>query len=422
MGYKTISWAKNVPKRMKWIGILRHFTFGYLLRLVFVVLEATCRHRKKNVLLFVLPYEEYDENTRYLYEYAVKHRNTDLEPVLFVYHEALYARLRGRVAGRVVAARSKDGMSAFFASRIAFTSRGAMVNAFYPYVFVAPYKRFINLWHGIPLKRIGFLARNSWESLMRAEAQRYSAMTVCSAPEQFTMALSNNMSLDDIWITNTPRNDLLFHTRSAEVETARPGVILYAPTYRDGQADTVLFPFADTDIDALAELLRAHDFRLVVRRHVLEKHAASQIVSDVISYDDRDDVQGGLAGKLCAADILVTDYSSIYLDYLALDRPIVFLPYDKQAYEVKRGLMYDYDAVTPGIKAHTFAEFLTALRTYMTDPRTDATARRDASRFFHAQQDGNACQRVLTRAIEAYAGVRHAGQPIATAGAQHDTY
>jgi CDP-glycerol glycerophosphotransferase (TagB/SpsB family) len=403
---------------MKWIGIARHFTIGSALRLGFRALEFVYRHRDKNVLLFVIPYEEYDENTRYLYEHAVEHADPDMEPVLFVHHAGLYSRLKDRVGGRVVAARSAEGLSAFLAARIAFTSRGAMVNAFYPYVFVSPHKRFINLWHGIPLKRIGFLARDSWESLMRAEVQRYSAMTVCSAPEQFTMALSNNMSLDNIWITNTPRNDMLFRTRRASRQLSRPGVILYAPTYRDGQENTALFPFSDTDVDALSALLRAHDFRLVIRRHVLEKHVASRIVSDVILYDDRDDLQNGLAGKLCAADILVTDYSSIYLDYLALDRPIVFLPYDKNAYEKKRGLMYDYDTVTPGIKAYSFSQFLAALREYMTNPDTDGAARRDAARFFHAQQDGNACQRILTRAVDEFGRVKTAERTFESAVAK----
>ena len=42
-------------------------------------------------------------------------------------------------------------------------------------------------------------------------------------------------------------------------------------------------------------------------------------------------------------DILITDYSSIYIDYLLLDRPLIFLPYDKEQYLKGRGMNFEYD-------------------------------------------------------------------------------
>ena len=62
------------------------------------------------------------------------------------------------------------------------------------------------------------------------------------------------------------------------------------------------------------------------------------------------------------ADILVTDYSSIFVDFLLLNRPEIFFPYDYEKYVTKdRELYFDYNEFTPGPKARVFSEFLGVL-------------------------------------------------------------
>ena len=50
------------------------------------------------------------------------------------------------------------------------------------------------------------------------------------------------------------------------------------------------------------------------------------------------------------ADVLITDYSSIYFDYLLLGRPIIFFAYDLKEYFDSREMYFDYDEFTPGEK------------------------------------------------------------------------
>jgi len=48
------------------------------------------------------------------------------------------------------------------------------------------------------------------------------------------------------------------------------------------------------------------------------------------------------------AEVVVTDYSSVLFDYLAVDRPLVFFAYDRAGYTTARGFYFDYESVTPG--------------------------------------------------------------------------
>lgn len=65
---------------------------------------------------------------------------------------------------------------------------------------------------------------------------------------------------------------------------------------------------------------------------------------------------------LMDTDLLITDYSSTYIDYLLLDRPMVFYDFDYQDYlRTDREMYYDYDDVTPGYKAETFGQLLDEL-------------------------------------------------------------
>ena len=60
---------------------------------------------------------------------------------------------------------------------------------------------------------------------------------------------------------------------------------------------------------------------------------------------------------LMDTDILISDYSSTYIDYLLLDRPLIFYNFDYEDYlQNDREMYYDYDEVTPGYKAATFDE------------------------------------------------------------------
>lgn len=176
------------------------------------------------------------------------------------------------------------------------------------------------------------------------------------------MANSFNTKESRIKVLGQPRNDGILNKSSAIISymsteySSKTKHILYAPTFRD-EYETELFPFPDFDIDKLNEFLTKNDIVIHLRVHqnegsIVEKFLGGNILE--LNNDKVDDI----TNILNEFDLLITDYSSIYIDYLITHKPILFLPYDKNAYFKNRGLNFKYDTVTPGPKPMNQKQFL----------------------------------------------------------------
>lgn len=102
------------------------------------------------------------------------------------------------------------------------------------------------------------------------------------------------------------------------------------PTFRD-YGVTSLFPFKDYDKQALDAFLEKEDAVIFLRTHISEQGNAGPYLSDRVRYLGNEQAED-IMDIADIFDILITDYSSIYIDYLLLDRPLIFLPYDKERY------------------------------------------------------------------------------------------
>jgi CDP-glycerol glycerophosphotransferase (TagB/SpsB family) len=95
-------------------------------------------------------------------------------------------------------------------------------------------------------------------------------------------------------------------------------------------------------------------------------------------------------------DVLITDYSSIYLDYLLLNRPCIFIPHDIEQYKEGRGLLLDdYDFWAPGYKVKSFMEFLESLKCSLSGLDPYKTHREEICRQFNYYQTDNSCEKLL---------------------------
>ena len=109
-------------------------------------------------------------------------------------------------------------------------------------------------------------------------------------------------------------------------------------------------------------MLKENNTTFLIKLH---RHDYSMVMNQEYSNIRVLDNESDMYPLFAKVDLLVTDYSSIFFDFLLTNKPVLFFPYDKVTYLTKDRSMYDdYDLVTPGYKAYNFEELYTKLELF----------------------------------------------------------
>lgn len=343
----------------------------------------------------------YNYNSRYLFEY-VKENLPEITPLFVINDPELRNSLSSKYGKQYfIETESIQGIRQALSAGVWFTSAGL------PAYGTGLHKKrlIINLWHGVPLKKIALLDPNLKKAariyFKKIFSENYTCILTTSHELIPLMARSFAVSEDKIKVWGQPRNDGLFQKNDCRKILGQlfpdlpeyTKTVLYAPTFRDyGQVQ--LFPFKDFDHKQLEAFLDEKNMLLFIRTHVAEQGSAAPYLGKRIRFLGNEQAED-VTGILNIFDCLITDYSSIYIDYLLTDKPMIFLPYDRQQYLDGRGMNFDYDDVTPGPKPETFNDFLDAL-----SPKEDfwKSERTRVNRLFNEIQHpcaADICNKVL---------------------------
>lgn len=343
----------------------------------------------------------YNYNSRYLFEY-VKENLPEITPLFVINDPELRNSLSSKYGKQYfIETESIQGIRQALSAGVWFTSAGL------PAYGTGLHKKrlIINLWHGVPLKKIALLDPNVKKAariyFKKIFSENYTCILTTSHELIPLMARSFAVSEDKIKVWGQPRNDGLFQKNDCRKILGQlfpdlpeyTKTVLYAPTFRDyGQVQ--LFPFKDFDQEQLEAFLEEKNMLLFIRTHVAEQGSAAPYLGKRIRFLGNEQAED-VTGILNIFDCLITDYSSIYIDYLLTDKPMIFLPYDRQQYLDGRGMNFDYDDVTPGPKPETFNDFLDAL-----SPKEDfwKSERTQVNRLFNEIQHpcaADICNKVL---------------------------
>ncbi|WP_433145352.1 bifunctional glycosyltransferase/CDP-glycerol:glycerophosphate glycerophosphotransferase [Actinomadura nitritigenes] len=264
----------------------------------------------------------------------------------------------------------------------------------------------IQTLHGTPLKKMG-LEQEHYP--VGASGMNFARLRKHS--RRWDYVVSANPLSSQVWRraypgdyeileTGYPRNDRLFHASGQDIDRIRRELgiaagqtaVLYAPTYRD-HLDELVYPL---DPAVLAAALGPR-YVLLVRAHYLTEStplpASSSDSASIL------DVSGHSAVEdLClAADILITDYSSIMFDYAHLDRPIVIYAPDWETYRRTRGVTFDLLAEPPGPVARTEDELIACFKGDEPGSASSTAKRAAFRRRFCTFDDGHAAERIVRR-------------------------
>lgn len=272
----------------------------------------------------------------------------------------------------------------------------------------------LNLWHGMPIKSMSLMNKSKKDKIGVIKDDYF-----LSTSEFFNTVMNACIGIraEQYYIAGYPRNDYLFNENGVRnLETLLnmkidKKIILYMPTYRDlnsigsikNKRIDNFFGFEEFNFIEFDSFLKENNLLFILKLHPNEerlfidkysKYNSKNII--LIKSKDLEMHQMDLYKIINAADVLITDYSSIYFDYLLLDRPVIFTPVDFEEYKEKRGFLLEpYDFWAPGPKCLEQKQLQKEVLNCLNNLQYYRKERQTIKNIVHKYQDNKSTERVM---------------------------
>jgi len=355
------------------LGIITLNTFfkigKYLLRLACVGL-ATLIPKRKDIWVFGGWFgKAFSDNPKYMYQYLVANHSIDITSIWIGKDSELVRQLKEQGVNAHYH-NSLAGIYYQLIAKVVFVSH-SISSDLNPWYVSFNTKR-IQLWHGIPLKKIGFDDHvfTSKDALIQRFPKLFSLLTndrydlITSAGEACTKLFSSafNLPLNKIVPTGFPRNDVFFATQD-QYKAKTVYKVIYMPTFRgdiDSEFDLFdLFGFDAVEIDKVFDV---EGIELTIRTHPANKPTNSIISKINNSKNIKLSTVSDVYEEITSYDCLITDYSSIMFDFSLSKKDILFAPFDLEKYlKDDRKLYFSYSDILGGIYFNNWPELITGI-------------------------------------------------------------
>lgn len=284
-----------------------------------------------------------------------------------------------------------------------------------------------SLWHGIPLKKIhkdnkfdiprnprNIFDRIRWcLRIIQNENPSYYYSVTSEYQKKINLqafaAESGRMSVSgyartDILLDNSYLKDKTALTVNnqglyqdiLERKSRGDKILIYMPTHRDSEEEL----FEIIDFTDLNDYFQGNNISFLMKLHIRSKvyeKTSKMDYSHIINLDQRED----LYPYLEMSDGLITDYSSIYFDYLLLDKPIIFFAYDIETYiRESRELYYKYEDVTPGEIVRDMPGLIASIDKVVSGQDNHSEARIKLADLMFDFKDGKSAERLYQVLLE----------------------
>lgn len=351
----------------------------------------------------------YREGSKYLLQYMLQ-EHPDYDCCFVTQNPEVMRKLRAQGI-RCVDNLSVEGIRTIARAEAVFTTQAVDDIRF---AYRKPGRHHFYLVHGQPFKVAVKSLTQDYLNEVRPERQRWTKRLMdrlylyllqgndfddvdfVSATSDFLVPYSHKDFGEEteVKVIGSPRNDALFAASFCQEEPwpadfAGHKIITYMPTHRKyGRGDLSPLPFLGNE--EVQQWLREHNYLLLVKQHPnmipqLKGLKQTDVIRDITTLPLDPQV------ILCHTDVLITDYSSVWIDFLLLRRPLLFYLYDDFVHE-DVGYYYDFKQDFPGHFCQTEAEMFQLLQQVEASPDALRPTSQTVAKY-HKYQDGNSCQR-----------------------------
>ncbi len=254
---------------------------------------------------------------------------------------------------------------------------------------------YVNLWHGSSVKRVRWQApeyfkqkyhlkdANEMRTSLKVRIMEYPILfrspDLCLAPSTIQakefFAPMMNMPLENCIVGVYPRSRLLLEGREAAMDFIKKyespettdfvkglekydKTYIYMPTWRNDNSDFIAQ--SGIDWERINDVMKKRNELFILKLHPLTRLDAPSIgkYSNIKLYPSKSDIYTVLP----FIDTLITDYSSIYTDFLTMDKEVILFVFDYDSYIKKSYELSEYDKYFVGVKAYNFESLLALLK------------------------------------------------------------
>ncbi|MFX1375550.1 MAG: CDP-glycerol glycerophosphotransferase family protein [Promethearchaeota archaeon] len=357
----------------------------------------------KLIILSSIGGNAFVDNTKYIFKYLVKH--TRYKVVWITKSDEDYNKL------------SKEGYNVehkFTLQTIKLLRRAKFIFTTHGMLDILPIKLspktiFVLTWHGVQNKRNssehGPIKYTKWARYFKLSIDNNNFIDYFITPSgtrKDKRLIMNYFQItpDKIITTGYPRNDILFSKdpnlnrdlrNRFEIPNEIERIILYAPTFRDNLL-TAKFPLTKSELIDLNNLMKDTNSILIMKAHMAEQTIEFKSLSNIKKAPQNADIQE----LLYITNILITDYSSVYCDFLLLNRPIILFTYDYDHFmKYGRGFYYNFKEIAPGPLIFTTKELFNAIVNISKINENYEARRIKTRKIYHKYVDGKSTERLL---------------------------
>lgn len=280
---------------------------------------------------------------------------------------------------------------------------------------------YINLWHGMPIKTLGYCEKVKSKSLLKNYDFLAKKGYMFASSDIFKQLFIPCFLIDynRIFITGHAKNDLIFsNENNQKIEqwlnlTKYKKVVFYLPTYKSKTGErnkqinkefNNIFYMDDYNEQEFFDYLERENILFILKPHPMEEDIYKKKIKEfpdsdnfkVIYNNDLYEQSINLYELFKYTDLMISDFSSVTIDYLILNRPVIYLNNFDEEYKNGRGVVLEdnYSILMPGLKVKDFSKLLTAISDELHNDTSKELRERNMP-LIHKYLDGKSCERIF---------------------------